>query len=178
MMWKWETPSWSGDWGPSCDSCSYTPRQHLKEQSCAPGLLPAQKESRTPSIASSWSPLMLMQFLPFFPVLALVPEGPFCVPPAAPQHYLCEPPHWATAGLRSLTMSKINILCSDPFWGSVLHPQISWIAGKGKWESVCLAENYLGGFVWGQDLCSLGLCYYKEDMSQCCVSWGLVSTSQ
>lgn len=67
---------------------------------------------------------------------------------------------------------------SDPFWGSVPHPQLSWIAGKGKWESVCLAGNNPGGFVVGQDLWSLGLGYHREDMSHCCVSWGLVPASQ
>lgn len=33
-----------------------------------------------------------------------------------------------------------------PFWGSVPH---AWIAGKRKWESVCLDGNNLGGFAWG-----------------------------
>lgn len=211
-IWKWESLSWSGDCGPSCASCSCPLRQYSKGQSCALGPFPAQKESSTPSIASSlWSPLVLVQFLPFFPILvlvsALVPEGPFCIPPAA----LPAQPLWMTMLGHSRTLlfhpnsfgwlSHLQLArpshepggaqgplvwpCPrwtsfflDTFWGSVPHPQLSWIAGKGKWESMCLDGNNLGGFVGGRDLWRLGLDYHGEDMSYCCVSWGLVPASQ
>lgn len=178
IIWKWETLSWSGDWAQLCQLFLH-PKAALKRSEVCPWTSPCPKGKQ-----NSICCLLLLitpdahAVLAFFPCPGLGVRGtllcPSCCPPALPL--------WATTLGHSWTPLSDHVQDEHSLFRSILgfsapSPDVL-DAGKGKWESMCLAENNLGGFVWGQDLCSLGLSYHEEDMSQCCVSWGLVPTSQ